>query len=276
MTDTNTAPGAESPAATSADSVSTSAAPSEQVQSADQSVSPQAETPAGTEQKIEGVEKPEQSAAETARKERNKQRWQEMKQRAADAERRERYLMSEVERLSKQQTDYSKLTDPDDVLAEKTAERLRRDQIEDHRGRAQQEATARQHAVQEAWSAIRDDMRSRVPDFDQTVTPDTPIHPRAASFIVESDKGGEIAYWLGKNLDAARNLFDKFETAPAQAFIELGRIEARLTTPPAKQVSTAPKPAPVLNGGSSPPAFDIHKASMDDVAKRLKQAGIIR
>lgn len=278
MTDTTTAPGAESSAATSADSVSNTAAPAETVQSAEQDVSPQGE-PAGSEQQQETkpeVEEPKPSPAEEARKQRNKERWQAMKQRAADAERRERFYMAEIERLQKQQPDYSRLTDPDDVLAEKTAERLRRGQVEEHRGRAQHEAEQRAAAISEAWTAITDEMRARVPDFDQVVTPTTPIHQRMAQHLVDSDKGGEIAYWLGKNPDAALALYQKFETAPAQAFIELGRIESRLSATTPKHVSTAPKPAPVLNGGSSPPAFDIHKASMDDVAARLKKAGLIR
>lgn len=281
MTDTTTAPGAESPAATSADSVvitHSSEAPAETVQSAEQtSVSPQADEPAGTdEQQPKDPPKPEPTAAEAARKQRNKERWEAMKQRTADAERRERFYLSEIERLQRQQPDYSKMTDPDDVLAEKTADRLRRSQIEDHRGRAQAEAETRQAAIGEAWAAITDEMRSRLPDFDQVVTPSTPIHERMADFLVNSEKGGEIAYWLGKNTEAARDLFAKFEHAPAQAFIELGRIESRLSAPAPKQVSTAPKPAPVLGGSGSPPAFDISKASVDDVAGQLRKLGLIR
>lgn len=261
------------------------AAPAETVQkSAEQEVvSPQAETPAGTEdqQQPDQTEKPEPEKkptdAEAARKARNQERWQRMKQQAADAERRERILLSEIERLQKQgQPDYSKLTDPDEILAEKTAQRLRSSQIEDKQASAREESRERERAMGEAWNAIKDEMRVKAPDFDQVVTDRTPVHARAAPFIVESEKGGEIVYWLGKNPDAARDLYSKFETAPAQAFIELGRIEAKISAPVAKQISTAPKPAPVLQGGVNPPGFDINKASVADTAAMLKKAGLIR
>lgn len=278
MTDTTSAPGAESPTTPTTE---TTAAPAETTQSADvTSVSPQAETPAGSPEQQpvkEGVPEKEPSPAEAARKQRNQERWQRMKQETNDARRREQFYLSEIERLKGQSPDYSKITDPDEVLAHKTADVIRRGQIEDHTQRAQAEAETRGRAVQEAWGAIAEDMRAKVPDFDQVVmAPSTSVHQRAVPFIVESEKGGEIAYWLGKNPDAARELYAKFETAPAQAFIELGRIEARLSAPQAKQVSTAPKPAPALNGGANPLQFDVHKASVADVAAQLRKAGIIR
>jgi hypothetical protein len=255
---------------------STPAAPAENVQPSADATPPQAETPAGP----EGQEQPkpeddDKKTADNARKRYNQERWKTMKQELAESRRREQFYFSEIERLKKP-ADLSKITDPDEMLAAKTAQHFRQSQVEEHEVRAQAEQANSQRAVQEAWAAIQDDMRAKAPDFDQVVTDKTPIHAKAAPFIVESEKGGEIAYWLGKNPDAARDLYQKFETAPAQAYIELGRIEARLSAAPAKPVSTAPKPAPVLNGGVSPLGFDIHKASVADTALQLKKLGIIR
>jgi hypothetical protein len=274
MNDTTSAPVAANPDTT------TPAAPAETVQSAEQTtVSPQASEPAGKDEQRanpeEGKDK-EPSQAEIARKERNKQRWQSMKQEIADSRRREQFLLGEVERLSRQQPDFSKITDPDEVLAAKTANHFRQSQVEEHQSRARHEAQQRDIAVREAWSAMADDMRTKAPDFDQVFNANTPVHRHAVSFIVESEKGGEIAYWLGKNPDVARDLYSKFETAPAQALLELGRIEARLSAPPPKQISNAPKPAPVLSGGVNPVSFDSKTASVAEMAAHLKAAGLIR
>lgn len=278
MTDIFVAPqGAVSPEAP--------AASPEQTQSADKAPTtvdastPQTETPAGTEPNVLDKAKEEAkqpSEADLARKQRNQQRWQDMKQRAADAERRERILMGEIERLQRQAPDPSKITDPDEQLAERVSARLRDGRIEETKTQIEHSRLDRDAAIRESWNAIREDMRSKSPDFDQVVTAETPIHQRAAPFIVQSDKGGEIAYFLGKNPDVARDLFQKFETAPAQALIELGRIEARLSAPQPKQVSTAPKPAQSLGGGASPSGFNIATASVAETAAMLKSKGLIR
>lgn len=270
---TTSAPAADTPETT------TPAAPAEKVQGADISVTPQGAEPAGSDseqrQQVTKPEDPEQKSADERRRQRNKERWDRMRQEANDARRRENFYLSEIERL-KQQPDLSKITDPDEALAARTAQHLRQGQVQDHEAHAQAARSASQVAVREAWTAMADDMRAKAPDFDQVFNERTPVHQRAVPFIVESEKGGEIAYWLGKNPDAARDLANKFETNPAQALIELGRIEARVSAPVAKQVSTAPKPATPLNGGVNPLAFDAQKASVEDTAAMLRKAGLIR
>ena len=188
----------------------------------------------------------------------------------------------EVERLRAELTLYRprqvdpNITDPDEILAEKTAAKLTEQQRAIHERRVEEATRAQERAIFDAWDGIKADMRERVPDFDQVVTDRTPVHQRAAPFIVESEKGGEIVYYLGKNPEVARDLFQKFETAPAQALIELGRIEAKLSVPPPNKVSTAPKPAPIISGGLNPLAFDASRASVDDMAEHLRKAGVIR
>jgi hypothetical protein len=274
MTDTTPAPAAATPETTA------TAAPAETVQSAEQvKVPQQASEPAGKdEQQANPESEKEQADAKEKRKAYSQERWRAKNKEIADSRRREQFLLGEVERLTRQQqqTDYSKITDPDEVLAAKTANHFRQTQVDEHKSRLQHEAQQRQTAVRDAWTAMADDMRTKAPDFDQVFNQNIPVHQHAVPFIVESEKGGEIAYWLGKNPDVARDLYSKFETAPAQALIELGRIEARLSAPPPKQISTAPKPAPVLSGGVNPVVFDAHTASVADVAAHLKKAGVIR
>lgn len=243
-----------------------------------QSVSPQApeQEPAGSEQQPPDLTKPsepeEPTEGQKRRKERNQERWRAMKMAAGEVER----LRAELAVYKPRQVDYSQITDPDELLAEKTAAKLTEQQRAVHEQKIEAATKAQERAIYDAWDGIKADMRERVPDFDQVVNDSTPIHQRAAPFIVESEKGGEIAYYLGKHPDVARDLFQKFESAPAQALMELGRIEARLSAPPPKAATKAPPPAPVLSGGANPLAFDQKTAGVADFQAQLRKAGIIR
>lgn len=262
-----------------------------------QTTTPQAETPAGQQpQAKEPAGAQDQTASDQTdqsqdddkpktwkekRQERNRQRWQEYKEAKAVIPQRLAMLEGEVARLRQTSPpDFSQIVDPTEELAERTAWKVRQSQAEDTEKRLTQEreraALEDQQRMKDAWSEAVEDARDRMPDFDQVVTKDTPIHARAAPYIVESDLGAEIAYWLGKNPNEARALFNKFESAPNQALIELGRIEARLSAPEPKRVSTAPRPAQTLSGGANPLAFDPGRASTDDMAAQLRKAGIIR
>ncbi len=278
MTDTTSVADAVSPTITNPDLTVPSAAPAEKVQSAEQQQSsPQAEKPAGTEQEqVEkpGEQKPEPTADEK-RRERNKERWQAMKQDRDNSLRREQFYLGEIERLKKGQPDLSTLTDPDEVIAAKTANILRKGQTEDNEARVTAERAAREVQDTQIWATIRDEMVARAPDFDKLVQ-SVPISKQVAEFILDSEKGGDVALYLGQNPDKAQELDRLAKTAPRLAERELGRIEARLSAPAPKLVSTAPKPAPVLNGGVSPLGFDPHKSSVSDMAAELKKAGIIR
>lgn len=262
-----------------------------------QTTTPQAETPAGQQpQAKEPAGAQDQTASDQTdqsqdddkpktwkekRQERNRQRWQEYKEAKAVIPQRLAMLEGEVARLRQTSPpDFSQIVDPTEELAERTAWKVRQSQAEDTEKRLTQEreraALEDQQRMKDAWSEAVEDARDRMPDFDQVVTKDTPIHARAAPYIVESDLGAEIAYWLGKNPNEARALFNKFESAPNQALIELGRIEARLSAPEPQRVSTAPRPAQTLSGGANPLAFDPGRASTDDMAAQLRKAGIIR
>ena len=257
---------------------------------------PQAETPAGTEQPAKAVEETaEQKAAseetqsqdgeqpktwKEKRQERNRDRWQAFKQAKEVLPARLESLEKEVARLrGTAPPDFSQIVDPNEELAERTAWKVQQRQAADSEARLNSErqtaAVEQTRAMAAAWEESKQEARERIPDFDQVVTDATPIHQRAAPFIVESEKGAEIAYYLGKNPKAANDLFEKFNTAPAQARIELGRIEARVTAPAPKTLSTAPKPAPTLGGGANPLQFDAARASVDDMAARLRASGLI-
>lgn len=248
-------------------------------QSAEQTVSPQAETPAGQEQQAP-VEKraeapPQPTEAELRRKERNQRRWQEMK----NAEREAVRLRAELDRYKPRDVDYSQITDPDELLAEKTAAKVVEQQRQLHQGQVEEAQKRQLETLRSAYDDIVAEGRERIPDFDQVVNERTPLHERAVPYVLESENAAELLYWLGRpeNAQAARALYDQFRTAPQRALVELGRIEARLSAPPSVKTATqAPKPAPVLTGGVNPMAFDPKTAGVGDMQAQLRKAGIIR
>ena len=220
-------------------------------------------------------EKKEPTPGELARKERNRQRWQQMKQERETALSEAARLRAELQKIRETKVDPTQFDDPDEALAARTAQKVRESFAGDYEQQAQRHQERAEHAVVGAWEAIVEDARDRMPDFDSVVTAETPIHRRAAPYIVESEKAAEIAYHLGKNPEVAKRLFKEFDTNPARALIELGRIEASVSRPEPKTHSTAPKPAPILSGSSSPPAFDPKTAGVSEMQSLLRKAGVI-
>lgn len=279
MSDVTPAPTAEMSEAVTNPSV-TPAAPAETVQKSPESVSPKAEASSGQEGQEqaapdEALEK-KPSEAELARKQRNQERWRQMKQAQSDANRREQFYLSEIERLKKQQPDFASITDPDEALAARTAQHLRRDQVQDYEAYARQASEMRAQALDAAWHANLDEMRARAPDFDTVFDNTVDVHPNSVPFIKGHEKGAEIAYWLGQNRSDAKELAGLFAQDPGLGLMRLGEIAGKISAPPPKQVSTAPKPIPALNGGINPVSFDAKSASVEETAKMLKAAGIIR
>jgi hypothetical protein len=166
--------------------------------------------------------------------------------------------------------------DPDEALALRTAAKVRESLSSDVEARAREADYAAQRALTENIEATISDGRERMPDFDQVVTDRTPVHANAVPFLVESEKGADLLYHLGKNPDIARTLYQTFDRDPARALIELGRLEARISVPTSKPVSKAPPPAKIVTGGSNPPSFDPSRASVSDMAAELRKAGVIR
>lgn len=268
-------------------------------QEAKTTVTPQAQEPAGTPQAETqppaGQNEQEGSETEATqetdeqpkswkekRQERNRQRWQEYKQAKEVLPHRLASLEAEVARLrGARPPDFSQITDPNEELAERTAWKVRQSQAEESEARLQAE---REVAFQEqnrkmydAWGEAVDEARQRIPDFDKALDPaSNKVHVRMMPFLVETEKAADIVYWLHKNPSEADKLFDEFERKSPQALMSLGRIEARLSAPQPKTLSTAPKPAPVLSGGANPLQFNAERASVDDMATQLRKAGIIR
>lgn len=218
-------------------------------------------------------EKKEPSQSELNRRERNRERWAQMKAKAA------RYdaLQSHIAEVrAAEAPDWSKFADPNEEVAERMLHALQQKQVpslqkqaESVRGEiADLEVQSYNESVQEA--------RTRYPDFDSVVyNPNVPFAPQMVSYVANAERGADVAYYLGKNPDVAQRLAESFKIGDALGYMELGRIEAKMALP-SKSISSAPKPASVIQGGSNPPGFDVGTASVSEMADFLKKSGIIR
>lgn len=103
----------------------------------------------------------------------------------------------------------------------------------------------------EAFHTKVDNIREKYEDFDSVAfSPDLPITEAMADVIRTSEKGAELAYYLGKNRSEA----DRISSLPiAQQGAALARLESKISdAPPVKKTSTAPAPiSPVVARGES-------------------------
>lgn len=88
----------------------------------------------------------------------------------------------------------------------------------------------------------------------------TDYAPHLAEAIESNEKGPEIAYHLGENPDVAIKLA---RMSPIQAAVEVGKLEAKLSTDPKpKAVSKAPDPINPVGGGQG--VVDKDPTEMND------------
>lgn len=99
-----------------------------------------------------------------------------------------------------------------------------------------------------------DIVREEKEDFDEVAKSPEMLEfyarsaPHVAEAVMESEKGAEIAYYLGSNQDVAVEMARK---SPVQVAIEIGKLEAKFSQKPKpRATSKAPKPiSPTAGGG---------------------------
>jgi len=131
------------------------------------------------------------------------------------------------------------------------------------------EAAERQ-LVNQSWTEKVNEAKTRYSDFDQVaLAPDVPITPQIAEMLKQTDKGPDMAYWLGSNKAAAAELAALSKTSPMQAAWALGRLEASLTAPSPRMTSQTPEPiAPVR--GKAQASLNPDKMSMAEYVAARK------
>lgn len=111
------------------------------------------------------------------------------------------------------------------------------------RQKQEQQWREQQQWVQKQSSVIARGVSSYA-DYEQVVNANVPISPYAAEAILNSEKGADVSYFLGKNLAEAERIYS---LPPIQQVYEIARIESRLTTPqPKPKTTSAPEPVPTV------------------------------
>jgi len=140
----------------------------------------------------------------------------------------------------------------------------------DNAERIQKEQKATADAVLADWAANREKAAEKYADYAEVAeADDVPISaPVAFALMGLGDRGPELAYHLGKNIDEAKRIAalvmpDGTPNAPLQVF-ELGRL-AELAFAPAK-VSKAPEPITPLGSRERAAGTPPSEQSMEEYA----------
>lgn len=133
---------------------------------------------------------------------------------------------------------------------------------------AQAHAAEAQQLRYQGFNARIEAARERIPDIDNALREfaQLPVSEVAADIIGESEKAAEIAYYLSKNPDEARDL----ARLPnhKQAY-RLAQIEAKVSKAEPRRTSSAPPPPPMIGATSSPSAPALKDMGVADIAKLL-------
>lgn len=136
----------------------------------------------------------------------------------------------------------------------------------DRAQRAKEAETARvaetNKQIEESWKQRTAAVRKEHSDFDSVAfSADIPISAPMDQYILRSEHGARVLYHLGKNLEAARAIF---QLDPIDAVRELVKIELSLQAPPAAPVkpkpTAAPKPVTELGGRNTVPEDEAEDA----------------
>lgn len=213
-------------------------------------------SPPSPEAPVETDKQPEQDAKRRSASERIAQVT--AQKHAAIAER--DYARQEAQRLRSQLEDMARRPLDQMSYEEQEAARLQRvvkvDRYEQTAANVQHAEHRAAQAQAQVFEAKVAAVRDRMPDFDEVFTDDLPIGPVMSELIADSDKGAEIAYYLGKNRNEAASI----SRLPAHLQgAAIARIEAKVSVAKPRIVSNAPAPVPSIGGGSSPAARDPSK-----------------
>ena len=238
-----------------------------------EATSPSADPAAEPAATAEGGDTPRQEETDKTdpRRERSRQRWQEMKSQVREAQAQARYWREKAERNLQEANkwlDPNQFASDAEYQAALSAQAMRRVTAQDHAETAQAIQQQAIHASQAALDVQVQSLKDRIPDIDviyaQPERGGPTITDAMAAVISESENGALLAYHLAKNPDKARSIS---RLSPIAAARELGMIEATLSTKPMKRISQAPQPVPRVSGGAGNPGVDLSSLSMADYIK---------
>ncbi len=154
--------------------------------------------------------------------------------------------------------DYRAPEDFTRAVAENAVREVGADLFARQANQAQEAAT---RAAQDAWAEATADFRQKVPDFDAVAhNPNLTVTPVMADAIRDSERGAEIAYYLGKNPAEAAKIA---ALPPVSQATAIARLESRISTDTAS-VSRAPHPIGTLSGRSGSSGRPLEDMDFED------------
>lgn len=138
------------------------------------------------------------------------------------------------------------------------------------KSRKDEELASHIKTMQDSYKSKVEKAREKYADYSEIAeSPDVMVSPIMAQGIFSMDDGPEIAYHLGKNPAEAERIS---KLPPQVQLMELGKISARLATPPQEKpkISSAPKPGTPIK--PTPEAkVSVEEESMEVYAARRKK-----
>lgn len=210
------------------------------------------------------------------RRERNRQRWQEMKARVRESESQAQYWQSMAQKRMQeaaQPVDPAQFQTDAEYQGAIAAQAMRRVSAQDHMSQAEASRQRAEADDRRALDVQAEDLRDQIKDIDliyRNPSEGGPvITPAMAAAIHESESGALLAYHLAKNPTKALTIANMQPLAAARA---IGKLEAELSSRPMKRISQAPAPVQTVSGGVGSPGVDLSTLSMADYIKARQGA----
>lgn len=117
--------------------------------------------------------------------------------------------------------------------------------------KAKEEANNKQRSdIQKSFADKADKFRAETPDYDDVISDiaDVELSEATAMSVLESDLAAQLTYYFGKNPDELERINNLSPFATAR---EIGKLEAKLSSEPKKQIKQSDAPDPIKPLGAS-------------------------
>ncbi len=111
-------------------------------------------------------------------------------------------------------------------------------EAQEHQEKIQRNTEAQKRELANNWQTQAAEAKERYTDFEK-VAYTAPLSAEVSEMIAGMDAGADVAYQLGLDHEAARQISSM---PPLEAAMALGRIEAGLSVPKPKKSTNAPEP----------------------------------
>ena len=155
--------------------------------------------------------------------------------------------------------------DPNDFDSDAAYLKARADQTEARLTARFEAETGKARQAEDNATIQKSAIKSRKAHKDFDAVALNPAVPTSQTMVdaMRGENYAEILYALGSDIQEATRIFN---LSPVQQIKEIGKIEARITTPKSTTTTSAPNPVPTITGvGGSPPAKDMGKMTRSEL-----------